>query len=185
MTQQISASELKTLCQEGGRLQLIDVRSPTEFAAGHIPTAINLPLEQLDSRLADLDRSRSLILTCQRGPRSVMAQKRLQTTFPGTPTLLGGTEAWREAGLPIVSTARSRWSLERQVRLGAGLIVVIGIVLSLMVNRNWIGLSAFAGLGLTFAGFTDICPMGMLLARMPWNRQSTPTAHETSCVEKG
>jgi rhodanese-related sulfurtransferase len=185
MTQQISASELQTLCQEGDHVQLIDVRSPTEFAAGHIPTAINLPLEQLDSRLADLDRSRSLVLTCQRGPRSVMAQERLQIAFPGAPTLLGGTEAWREAGLPIVSTTRSRWSLERQVRLGAGLIVVIGILLSLIVNRAWLGLSAFAGFGLTFAGFTDICPMGMLLARMPWNRQSTPTAHETSCVEKG
>jgi Protein of unknown function (DUF2892) len=70
----------------------------------------------------------------------------------------------------VVASVRARWSLERQVRLGAGLLVVVGVALSLLVNLRWIYLAGFIGLGLTFAGLTDICPMGLMLARLPWNR---------------
>ncbi len=62
------------------------------------------------------------------------------------------------------------WSLERQVRFVAGLIVLAGTTLGLMVDFRWLGLSAFAGLGLTFSGLTDLCAMRALLARMPWNK---------------
>jgi hypothetical protein len=82
----------------------------------------------------------------------------------------GGTAAWIEQGFPAVSSSRSRWALERQVRLGAGLIVLCGLGLAAAVNPMWAWLAAFAGAGLTFAGLTDICAMGSLLARMPWNR---------------
>lgn len=82
---------------------------------------------------------------------------------------------------------RTAWSLERQVRLGAGLLVLVGIVLSLVWNRVWIGVSAFVGFGLTFAGLTDICGMAFLLAKMPWNkvrRESEPKiAKDHSCVK--
>lgn len=71
--------------------------------------------------------------------------------------------------MPLVSSNRVRWSLERQVRFGAGLIVLVGIGLAMSVNPWWVGLSAFVGLGLCFAGVTDICPMGIALSRMPWN----------------
>ncbi len=72
----------------------------------------------------------------------------------------------------MVTSNRVRWSLERQVRLGAGLLVILGILLSLTMNQFWISLSAFVGLGLCFAGLTDICPMGLVLGRMPWNASS-------------
>ena len=77
--------------------------------------------------------------------------------------------AWDQAGLPVVR-GRKAISLERQVRIAAGLLVVTGSALGYFVNPVWIGLAAFVGAGLAFAGITDTCGMGMLLARMPWNQ---------------
>ena len=86
-------------------------------------------------------------------------------------SVAGGTDAWAAAGLPTVVN-RKIWSLERQVRLAAGLLVLIGAVLGFAVHRYFFGLCAFVGCGLTFAGLTNWCGMGMLLARMPWNRNA-------------
>jgi hypothetical protein len=86
--------------------------------------------------------------------------------------LEGGTKAWIEADLPVVASVKTRWSLERQVRLGAGLLVLTGAILALTVNPRWLFLCGFVGLGLTFAGLTDICAMGIILEKMPWNKLS-------------
>src|SRR5262249_49046533 len=86
--------------------------------------------------------------------------------------LEGGTAAWMREGFPIVKSVRTRWSLERQVRLGAGLIVLAASFLALISNPHWLFLAAFVGAGLTFAGLTDFCPMAEFLQRMPWNRRS-------------
>lgn len=72
-------------------------------------------------------------------------------------------------GLPVVASVKTRWSLERQVRLGAGLLVLAGVILGVLISAYWLLLSGFVGMGLTFAGLTDICPMGILLGKMPWN----------------
>ena len=64
---------------------------------------------------------------------------------------------------------KSIW-LERQVRIAAGSLVVLGALLGWLVHPAFVGLSAFVGAGLVFAGVTDTCGMGMVLARMPWNR---------------
>jgi hypothetical protein len=72
-------------------------------------------------------------------------------------------------------------SLERQVRIAAGSLVLIGSALAWWVHPAFIGLAAFVGAGLVFAGATDTCGMGLLLARMPWNRVKTEPA---SCCEK-
>jgi predicted branched-subunit amino acid permease len=61
-------------------------------------------------------------------------------------------------------------SLERQVRVAAGFLVLSGALLSQFVNPAFIWLSGFVGAGLIFAGATDWCGMGMLIARMPWNQ---------------
>lgn len=87
--------------------------------------------------------------------------------------LEGGTAAWSAAGLPLVTTTKSRFSLERQVRLIAGLLVLVAVVLSKTVSPAWIYLAALVGAGLTFAGLTDICMMAGLLTRMPWNQPRT------------
>ena len=61
---------------------------------------------------------------------------------------------------------------ERQVRLGAGLLVLTGAILALTVDSHWLFFCGCVGLGLTFAGLTDICAMGIVLEKMPWNKLS-------------
>jgi rhodanese-related sulfurtransferase len=151
----------------------IDVRSPTEFAAGHIPTAINIPLDEIEGRLGDLRPEDRLVLVCQSGKRASMTRALLAGRGYDLTVLSGGTDAWRHAGLPLVASTQSRWSLERQVRLGAGLLVLTGVILGLLVHRDWFYLAGFVGAGLIFAGTTNYCAMASLLALLPWNRRGS------------
>ena len=88
----------------------------------------------------------------------------------------GGTLACVEAGLPVVR-GKKAISLERQVRIAAGSLVLLGVLLGWFVHPAFIGLSAFVGAGLVFAGITDTCGMGMMLARMPWNQVKDAPGH--------
>jgi rhodanese-related sulfurtransferase len=170
MTSTISVSELRQ--QPPAHSQLVDVRSASEFASGHIPGAINIPMDQIETRLADLDAGLPLVLVCQSDKRARMTAALLAPCRSQIAVLEGGTQAWVRARLPLVTSVKSRWSLERQVRLGAGLLVLIGATLAFAVDTHWLFLSAFIGLGLSFSGITDICPMAILLALMPWNAAS-------------
>jgi rhodanese-related sulfurtransferase len=165
----ISIHELLQASGSGQKREIIDVRSETEFAAGHIPGAKCIPLQQLPLRHADLGDC-DLVLVCEAGTRASIAQRMLNRRSGRALVLDGGTRAWREAGLPLVAPLRTYWSLERQVRLGAGVLILIGIVLTLLISETWILLPAFVGAGLTFAGATGLCMMGKLLAHMPWNQ---------------
>jgi rhodanese-related sulfurtransferase len=151
---------------------LVDVRSGTEFASGHIPSAVNIPMDQIEARLDDLGVNLPIVLICQAGKRARMTAGLLEPCQRQITVLEGGTKAWIEAGLPVVASVKTRWSLERQVRLGAGLMVVTGAILALTVNPLWVILCGFVGLGLSFAGLTDICAMGIILEKMPWNKLS-------------
>jgi hypothetical protein len=71
-------------------------------------------------------------------------------------------------------------SLERQVRIAAGILILVGVALHYLVHPYLLGLSAFVGAGLVFAGVTDTCAMGMLIAKMPWNQVNSC---ETSCAK--
>ena len=168
MPNTITVSELRR--EPPSHLQLVDVRSPSEFASGHIPGAVNIPMDQIESRLQDLGRDVFVVLICQAGKRARMTADLIAGRSPQKLAILeGGTNAWIQAELPLVCCAKTRWSLERQVRLIAGVLALTGAILALTVHSGWVFLSAFVGLGLTFAGITDICPMAILLGRMPWN----------------
>ena len=181
----ITAAELANM-QARGSAQLIDICSPTEYAAGHVPGAVNIPMELIGTHIADLRIGVPVVLICKSGQRACASAQLLKARRTDVLVLDGGTRAWRESGGQIVVNTRTGWSLERQVRLGAGLLVLVGVVLSLVWNRSWIGLSAFVGLGLTFAGLTDICGMAFLLTKMPWNkarRESPPEmARDHGCA---
>jgi len=151
---------------------LVDVRSGSEFASGHIPGAVNIPMDQIESRLGDLGLNLPIVLVCQSGKRARMTADLLEPCQRQITVLEGGTTAWIESDLPVVASVKTRWSLERQVRLGAGLLVLTGAILALTVNPGWLFLCGFIGLGLTFAGLTDICAMGIILEKMPWNKLS-------------
>jgi rhodanese-related sulfurtransferase len=107
---------------------------------------------------------------CQSGGRSMKVCQKLETAgFTNVVNVEGGTSAWHEAGLPVVE-GKKVMSLERQVRIAAGSLVVIGAVVGQFLHPAGFGVSAFVGAGLVFAGVTDTCGMGMMIARMPWNR---------------
>jgi hypothetical protein len=129
-------------------------------------------MDQIEARLDDLHADAPLVLICQAGTRARMTAALLEPCQRRLTVLDGGTNAWLQAGLPVVASVKTRWSLERQVRLGAGLLVLTGAVLALTVNSSGLYLSGFVGLGLTFAGLTDICPMAIALGKMPWNGTS-------------
>jgi rhodanese-related sulfurtransferase len=166
----LDAAELSRRLQRGEPMQIIDVRSPGEYAAGHIPGAMNIPMEQVETRTDDLRVDLPVALICQSGRRAGMACALLEHDRPDALVLEGGTAAWRAAGLPVVRTTSGRWSLERQVRLSAGMLILTAAILSLTVHPYWVLLALFVGAGLTFAGLTDICGMGLLLAGMPCNQ---------------
>ena len=81
----------------------------------------------------------------------------------------GGLEAWKSAGLPIAADKSAPMEINRQVQITAGSLVLIGVLLSVFVNPAFVWLSAFIGAGLTFAGLSGWCGMGLLLASAPWN----------------
>lgn len=168
MNKSVSAQELSRQLKSGTRLQIVDVRSPGEYNVGHIPGAINIPLEQVEARHADLQSD--VVLVCKSGTRATMACARIPSDLANSVILEGGTEAWKQAGHSVVANANSTWALERQVRFGAGLMVLTGTILGVTVAPGWFGLAGFVGAGLTFAGLTDICGFAMLLGAMPWNK---------------
>ena len=145
-----------------------DVRPPADFRAVPVPQAKNLPLDELDP--AALDNSRPLLVICQSGNRGRTACQKLRAAGFTATNVEGGTLAWERAGFPVIRGRRTM-SLERQVRILAGGLACVGALLALTVHPWFAGLPAFIGAGLVFAGLTDTCGMGMVLARMPWNRR--------------
>ena len=183
----ISAKELHDQIARGVAIELIDVRTPVEFREVHVTFARNIPLDQLDAAKVASGRNGStgpLYMICRSGSRGKQACEKLAAAGLNVVNVEGGTLAWDQAGLPVVR-GKKAISLERQVRIAAGLMVVTGSALGYFVNPLWIGLAAFAGTGLVFAGITDTCGMGMLLARMPWNQvaasSTKPTAQAQVC----
>jgi rhodanese-related sulfurtransferase len=172
---------LKDEIKNGQRPQMIDVRTPSEYAGGHIPCAVNIPMDQFEARRKDLRLEDGVVLVCKAGGRAQIVADWLDAQ-PGVRVLQGGTEAWICRGMEVVESAKSRWSLERQVRLGAGLMVLAGTVAAASGVRGGIWLAMFVGAGLTFAGATDICMMGVLLAKMPWNQSRTSPARKAEAL---
>lgn len=158
---------------EGAPIVLIDVRTPSEFAEIHARGSVLLPLHALDpGQVKGMMAGKSACyLLCKSGGRSKQAAAKLHAAgLDGLFVVEGGIDAWRAAGLPV-NRGRAVISLERQVRIAAGALVVAGAVLAYFAHPAWIALSAVVGAGLMFAGITDTCGLGMLLARMPWNNR--------------
>ena len=170
----ITPEALNPLHRSGKQIELIDVRTPVEFNEVHVDFAKNIPLDQLDPQAFIQARNDSseetLYLICRSGSRGQKAREKfVQAGFTNVINIEGGTLACESTSLPLTRGKKSM-GLERQVRIAAGSLVVLGVVLSVAVHPWCVGLSAFVGAGLVFAGITDTCAMGMLIARMPWNQ---------------
>jgi rhodanese-related sulfurtransferase len=173
----VQPRQIVALREAGGRFDLIDVRTPAEFREVHVDGARNIPLDQLDASALEASRvggeDKPLFVICRSGSRGRQACERLlKAGVARAANVEGGTLACVEAGLPLVRGQRAM-SLERQVRIAAGSLVLLGMGLGWFVHPAFFGVSAFVGAGLVFSGVTDTCGMGLILARMPWNRCAT------------
>lgn len=170
----VSCAELKQLYDSGAKFDLIDVRTPAEFQEVHATPARNEPLERFDPEKFCREHAsdQPLYVICRSGSRGKQAcEKLLKAGLENVVNVEGGTLAWDQAGLPVVR-GKKAISLERQVRIAAGTLVLIGTI-SGYFYPPMLGLAGFVGAGLVFAGVTDTCGMAMLLARMPWNQVSS------------
>jgi len=156
-------------------VDIIDVRTPLEFREVRAVVARNIPLDVLDPHTVMKERNGSardpLYVICKGGTRGAKAQQKfVEAGFDNVINVEGGTEAWVAAGLPVVR-GKKAMSLERQVRIAAGFIVLVGALSAMVTGNAYLaGIPAFVGAGLMFAGITDSCAMGMLIAKMPWNQ---------------
>ena len=168
----ISPIELQNLLAAQPGLPLLDVRTPMEFVEVHVPQARNVPLDELQPGALQFSKAQPVYLLCRSGQRAAKAAEKLaKAGFVQPVVITGGTLAWIDANLPVTRGQSKVISIERQVRIIAGSLVLIGVVLGWFVHRGFYGLAAFVGAGLVFAGVTDFCSMGLLLARLPWNRK--------------
>ncbi|GAA4903072.1 rhodanese-like domain-containing protein [Streptomonospora salina] len=167
----IDVDQTRTLMDDRPGTRLIDVRTPGEFAGAHIAESYNVPLDLLREHRRELqaDHDDPIVLVCRSGTRAEEARRLVaESDLAGVQVLRGGIAAWEGAGAPLVR-GRGTWSMERQVRLVAGTIVLLAVGASLLAEPvKW--LAAAVGAGLTVAAVTDTCAMARVLSVLPWNR---------------
>jgi len=173
----VAPAELQKLLAAQPSLPLLDVRTPVEYVEVHVPQARNVPLDQLSPKAlfdaGQLPKDQPVYLLCRSGGRATKAAEQFaREGFDQAVVVEGGTQAWIDAGLSVTRGDARVISLERQVRIAAGSLVLAGVMLAYFVHPGFIALPAFVGAGLVFAGVTDWCGMGLLLAMLPWNQKS-------------
>lgn len=168
----IAPKDAYSLASKDPAVKFLDVRSAAEFEEAHIKDSINMPVDQLIIKVSELSRTaQKYIVLCRTGNRSAMAADMLiQSGAPSVKVLDGGMTRWQKETLPVIRGQRIV-SLERQVRIIAGSLILSGILLSWLAHWAFIFISLFVSCGLIYAGITDNCMMGMLLMKMPYNKK--------------
>jgi len=167
----IDVNQLRQLRQEDPDLRILDVRTGGEFETEHIPGAYNVPLDTLGEHVRDLASvEHPVILVCQSGGRATQAHGRLTAAGKNTLHILeGGMDSWKAADGETIRGATERWAMDRQVRLVAGSIALLGVAASTVVpGAKWIAGGVAAGL--TYSAASNTCAMASVLSRLPYNR---------------
>lgn len=151
---------------------LIDVRDPEEYNAMHISYAHLVPVGTIEiNKLPDC-RNKKVIVHCKLGKRGGMACEKLLSENPNLDVynIEGGIDQWKQCGLPVEINKNAPIDIMRQVQIAAGILVLVGVILSFIASFYFIFLSGFVGLGLLLSGITGYCGMAKLLMKMPWNK---------------
>ena len=168
----LDADAVGDLLKRSVPVTIFDVRTPAEFASAHISGSYNVLLDLLPEHAHAISSvvGEPVVLVCRSGARARQAGQSLGAVgLPRLHVLDGGLSAWEAAGLPL-NRGRQRWSLERQVRGVAGSLVLVGALGGLLAWPALGLLAAGVGAGLAFSALTDTCGMGLLLAKLPYNR---------------
>lgn len=170
----LDTAQLRELVDSGRAPRLLDVRTPAEFGSSHIPGAYNVPLDLLKEHREELrgHLDDDVVLICRSGARATQAERTLAGVgLPNVKVLTGGMLAWQAAAGPV-TRGTPRWDLERQVRLAAGTVVLASVVASVFVpGAEWA--AGVIGAGLTVAALSNTCALGMLLSKLPYNRNAS------------
>lgn len=157
----------------GGEAVLIDIREPDEFVRCHVAGAQSRPLSQWGTEALPAAPGQDVIFTCKSGMRTGGACDRLAAAAPGRAYILeGGIDGWKRAGLPVEENRAAPLEIMRQVQIGAGFLILLGVLLGYAAGPGWFLLSGFVGAGLLLAGVTGFCGMARLLMLAPWNRRA-------------
>lgn len=165
---------------------ILDVRTGVEHAGVSLKQAhFHIPLGDFDAaafiKNNNIDAARPVYVLCRSGKRATAAAEGIMAAgHDNVHVIDGGIIACEAAGIPV--RKGEVMSLERQVRIVAGALVVTGVALGSLVSPWLYGLSAFVGCGLVFAGVTDWCGMAFVLAKAPWNRQLQQSPATASCA---
>ena len=170
----ISPHDLQGLLAAGKPALLLDVRSPAEHLSAHIPGTKLIPLDELDPSAFCRDRGADcspVYVICQSGGRATRAIQKLEAAgMKGCLLLEGGTQAWIDAGLPVVRGKSRVLPLMRQVQITIGAVSATGALLALVVDSRFAIIPLFMGCGLLVAGITGFCGLAVLMAKMLWNK---------------
>lgn len=167
----INPTEAKRLLDQGAIL--VDIREADEHAREKLAGARHLPLSKLDEAEFALHDGKPVIFHCRSGARTQANALRLAGKVGDACEAFiidGGLEAWKKAGLPVVTDRRQPIEVQRQVQIGTGSLAFLGTILGVLVSPWFFIVPAFVGAGLVMAGVTGFCGMANLLMRAPWNR---------------
>jgi len=176
----VTVRECQRRLATGSPARLLDVRTPGEYAAAHVPNARLIPLDELDAAVFCREHggdATPVYVLCQSGGRAKKAIERLERAGArGCVLVEGGTQAWIDAGLPVIRGESRVIPLMRQVQIIVGFLSAIGALLALTVHPWFAFLSLIVGSGLLFAGITGYCGLAMVLVKMPWNKATAGTS---------
>jgi rhodanese-related sulfurtransferase len=170
MLKHISPFDARRLIDQGA--VLVDIRDADEHRREHIPGALNLPLSQIkEDGVPESLKAQAIVYHCRSGARTAAnAESLMSATHCEAYVVEGGLEAWRKAGLPVTVDRKQPLPLIRQVQIGAGSLIVLGVVLGFAISPWFFGLAGLVGAGLLQAGATGWCGMATVLQHMPWNK---------------
>ncbi|HUU65879.1 MAG TPA: rhodanese-like domain-containing protein [Methyloceanibacter sp.] len=146
----ITPADAKRLLDQGATL--IDIRETGERAREHIPGSQHGPLSQISGDSFE-DVSAPIIFHCRSGMRTATNAGKLKEAAPCEAYVLsGGIDAWKRAGLPVVSDQTQRMASGRRMMVAGGSAVLLGVLLGIVISPAFYLLAAFAGAGLSLGG---------------------------------
>lgn len=154
-----------------GDTVVVDVREPREYASGHIPGSVSMPLSSFDPMKVPESGDRKVVLHCASGMRAGQACQRLAAIGRTDVYLFrAGMQGWQGANLPVEGSGKQVVDVQRQVQMTVGAMILAGTLLGYLVAPAWLLLAGLPGVGLLMAGLTGVCPLAILVAKMPWNQ---------------
>jgi rhodanese-related sulfurtransferase len=180
----ITPQEARAKLDAGAKI--LDVREYPEWVERHIPGAKLVPLGDLKSEPQRGAIAPEVLTLCRTGRRATDAAQLLAEHNIPVCVIEGGIEGWQNAGHKTQRAQGGPISMERQVRIGAGVLVLLGLLVPKLRFVSW-----FVPCGLIFAGITDYCGMAKVLGKAPWNqprgdekRRSCDLANDESDKDK-